>query len=241
MEQKLQVLKKYALLVDFIKTLEKYNDSDTLVEIDESKYYVLKKFALDFNASIDDHNIEPTGEEPTGEDPIIEPTGEPTGEIYDEPKIKLISENDFNAAAYIKYGLNQEFGWYENGTSRLGLPMSSNNNITSEQAIMFGDFYWKNNYTANKVIKNGIECVAYEQWTTRGIGFGNLIIDSEVPVFYGMHAWGNGYWENTIVYVNDELYDSYQTLFSNDPPKAIHPLSDYNIINASKANWWLTY
>lgn len=212
-------------MLNFINAFDVFKDSDTYVDVTENQLNKINSFIQNFNIQT-----------------ISDESGE-TGEYIPEQefKIKLISEEDFDAAAYIKYGLTQSFGYYENGTSRLGIPMSTYNDITSQSAIMFDNFYWKNNYTENKVTKNGIECVAYEQWTTRGIGFNNLIIDSTVPVFFGMHVWGNGYWENTIVYVNDELVESYVTLFGGDSPKAVRPLSKYNINNASTANWWLTY
>lgn len=217
----MKIKKKYLRLVNFLNAFDAFKDSDTLVEINESKFNVLKEFAQAVNINIDN------GE--TGE-------SEPTGE-QENNKIKLISEQDFIATDYTEAGATLKFGWYENGTTRLGIPACTSAN----PAIMFDDFYWKNNYTTNKVTKNGIECVSYEQWTTRGIGFNNLIIDSTVPVFFGMHSWDSGNWSNTIVYVNDELIESYRTLFNQEPPQAIRQLSTYNTYNPTKTNWWLTY
>lgn len=51
----MQVKKKYAQLISFIKIFNKYNDADSLVEINDNKFNILKEFAEtfveDFNES----------------------------------------------------------------------------------------------------------------------------------------------------------------------------------------------
>ena len=207
----MQVKKKYSRLINFISAFDNFKDSDSLVEISADKYNQLQEFAQSF----------------------VNDTTET------EIKAKLISENDFEATNYGVSGDILMYGWYENGTTRLGIPTSKIG--TSNNPIMFKHFYWRNNYTAERETINGVNCVAYKQWTTRGIGFENLIIKSDVPVFFGYHAWSNGNWSNTKVWVNANHRQSYYDLFGDEQPRYIGTIEDYNMAYRSIADWWVAY
>lgn len=209
----MRVQKKYSRLVNFLTAFDNFKDAEELVEISGEKYNKLQEFAQAFSA-----------------------------EINTSFKIKLTSENDFEATNYGVSGDTFDYGWYTNGTTRLGIPTSRIG--TTDNPIMFKHFYWRNNYTANgeRETINGVDCVAYKQWTTRGIGFENLIINSDVPVFFGYHAWSNGNWSNTKVWINNPNHrQSYYELFGDEQPKYIGLIEDYNRAYRSIANWWLTY
>mgnify|MGYP002523763731 CR=1 FL=1 len=45
----MQILKKYAQLIDFIKVFNKYNDANTLVNISDDEYEILMNFASYIN------------------------------------------------------------------------------------------------------------------------------------------------------------------------------------------------
>ena len=45
----MQVLKKYAQLIDFIKVFNKYNDANTLIDISDEDYNILVNFAAYIN------------------------------------------------------------------------------------------------------------------------------------------------------------------------------------------------
>ena len=66
----MQVLKKYAQLIDFIKIFNKYNDANTLINISEEDYNILVNFA----AYINDPSYIPDA--PSGEPGDKGPTGD---------------------------------------------------------------------------------------------------------------------------------------------------------------------
>lgn len=141
---------------------------------------------------------------------------------------------DYIVNNYVSDGDYIVFGLYENHNTRLGIP-----NANGTGLITFENFYWENHYITTNAEFNGINYVNYNQWTSRGLCFKNLIIDSPVVVYYGNHAWSNGEWNKTILYVNDELLNDYITVYNNgEAPAEIKPLSEYNTINSDKANWW---
>ena len=72
----MQVLKKYAQLIDFIKVFNKYNDANTLVNISDDEYEILMNFASYLN----DPSYVP--DYPQGEPGAQGPTGDkgPTGD-----------------------------------------------------------------------------------------------------------------------------------------------------------------
>ena len=158
-------------------------------------------------------------------------------------KIKVSSADNFDATQFGNSGDVFAFGWYENSAQSLGYPQNTN----YWDSIIFNDFYWKNNYYHTKTSTDGIKYVSLdEQWTTRGIEFKHLIIDSEYVVYFGRHQQTNGLmgrWEQTILYVNDELLNDYITLYTqrSQMPAQIKSITDYNNDNLDKANWWLTY
>ena len=45
----MQVLKKYAQLIDFIKVFNKYNDANTLIDVSDEDYNILVNFAAYIN------------------------------------------------------------------------------------------------------------------------------------------------------------------------------------------------
>ena len=152
-------------------------------------------------------------------------------------KHKLTSENNFNATLFGEAGDELDFGWYENGTTRLGYPQNTGYNTP----IIFDQFYWKNNYNDTTEIINDVECVAVQGWTTRGIGFNDLIIDSNIPVFFGYHMWSDGNWANTNLWVKAELCEEYHSIFGDEQPASIRSIEEYNIEHKNIENWWLTY